>query len=339
MAQVGFDGFDGFDVRDAGTIFQSAATPMTVLARRPDGHVEVLAVNPAGVRVTGWDPVEVRGRTLGELYPEDHAARTERLLAELDRPGAVVDYRVEAEVATGRRAYEVHIIGLGARDDAFLALSMSRDITRREVAESALDETQALARIGHFSWNLETDELTWTDQMYELFGLPRTMAVVSADIFQTIDDPQQLRDRIDEAVATGGSYEAEFTFTRSDGERRRAMARGRALRGRDGTVVRIAGTTQDVTEQREAEAHAAAAAGARVRQAQALELNDDVLQGLATVRVALMEGDHDLALHVVDRTMDAARAIISDLLRDHLGTGPVPGDLVRARSTTREDGA
>lgn len=323
------------DAEAAEVVFRSASAPMTILARRPDGQVEVLAVNPAAAEVTGWDPETVRGRPLTDFYPSDHAARTAGFVGELDGPGSVVDYRVEAEVATGRRAYEVHLIGLGERDGVFLALSMSRDVTRREAAEAALEETQRLSHIGHFSWNLETDGITWTDQMYELFGLPPGSEVQLPDIFGWIEDGDALRATIDEVVATGGSYETEFELVRPDGERRVALARGRAIRGRDGTVVRVAGTTQDVTEQRAAESHALALDRARAKQAQALELNDDVLQGLATVRIALMEGELDLAMDVVDRTLEAARAIISDLLRDQLGTGPIPGDLVRARSSTR----
>lgn len=326
-----------FDVEAAETLFRLGADPMTVLARRDDGHVEIVAVNQAGVDVTGWDPDDVRGRTVGELYPPDHAERTEGFVSQLDGPGSVVEYCVEGETAAGRRAYEVRLIGLGDRDGRFHALSMSHDVTRREAAESALEETQRLARIGHFSWNLAADDLTWTDQMYELFGLPLGSQVAADDVFGVVDVPPDFRDRIEKAIATAGSYEIEFQFVRPDGGRRVAVARGRAFRGSDGEPVRVSGTVQDVTEQRAAESSAALLERARVRQGQALELNDDVLQGLATVRIALMQDEQDFAMDVVDRTLEAARDIISELLRDHLGTGPVPGDLVRATSSGAEE--
>lgn len=323
----------GLDAEQAAIVFQAMPMPMTLLGRRGDGTVEILAVNPAGAATTGWDPVTVRGRTLQELYPGDHAARTAGFVAQVDAPGAVVDYSVGAEGPSGRRAYEVRLVGLGERDGTFLVASVSTDVTRRDAAESALEETQRLARVGHFSWNLETGELTWTDQMYELFGLEVGTPIDVDDVFAVVEEPEAFQAHVDEAIATVGSYETEFRFTRADGERRVGMARGRAVVGRDGTAVRVAGTTQDVTEQRAAEAQAMSLARARSRQAQALELNDDVLQGLATVRIALMQEEQDVALASVDRTLEAARAIISDLLRDHLDTGPIPGDLVRARST------
>lgn len=327
----------GFDPAGAEAMFALAAVPMTMLARHGDGSVEILAANPAAAELKGWDPVEVRGRRITELYPADHAARTAGFVARLEGPGSVVDYRVELEGLAGRRAYEVRLIGLGEHDGVFVAVSMSHDVTRCEAAEAALEETQRLGRIGHFSWNVATEELTWTDQMYELFGLPVGTPLASPEVaFSAIDDPNGLQDRIAAALATDGSYDAEFAFTRPDGERRIAVARCRAVFGADGAMIRVTGTTQDVTEQRAAERHAVSLARARAKQAQALELNDDVLQGLATVRVALMQEEHDFAIEVLDRTLEAARDIISDLLRDHLGTGPIPGDLVRARSSGPE---
>ncbi|MBW3657054.1 MAG: PAS domain-containing protein [Actinobacteria bacterium] len=327
----------GFDVAAAEALFRLGVDPMTILARRDDGHVEIVVVNPAAAAVTGWDAVDVRGRTVGELYPPDHAARTEGFVHELDGPGSVVNYCVEGEAPWGRRSYEVRLIGLGDRDGRFHALSISHDVTRRDAAESALEETQRLGRIGHFSWNLETDEITWTDQMYELFGLPGGSPVALDDVFGVVDVPPDFRDRMQLAIDSGTSYEIEFQLNRPDGGRRVAVARGRAFHGSDGQPVRVSGTVQDVTEQRAAESSAALLERARIRQGQALELNDDVLQGLATVRIALMQEEYDFAMDVVDRTLEAARDIISDLLRDHLGTGPVPGDLVRATSSGAED--
>lgn len=317
------------DAAFAEAVFRSSPLPMTILRQRADGSVEVLAVNPRGVEVTGWDAETVVGRGLEELYPADHAARTRGFVEQLGRPGTTVDYRVEGEVASGRRAYEVRLVSLGQDDGRTVAVSFSQDVTRREAAEAALEDTQRLARIGHFSWNVETGEVTWTPQMYELFGLPQGSEVTLDLILAHIEDPTELEGAIARTVDEGGSYEVEIAVLRPDGERRLAMARGRAVTGREGTTVRLTGTTQDVTEERAAEADAASLAEARAKQLQALDLNDDILQGLATVRVALMQDEQELAMAVLDRTLESARSIISELLRDHLGAGPVPGDLVR----------
>ncbi len=52
----------------------------------------------------------------------------------------------------------------------------------------------------------------------------------------------------------------------------------------------------------------------RQREQQALELNDNVLQGLVVARLALDLGQHDKAREALERSIVSAGAIISDLL-------------------------
>jgi mannitol-specific phosphotransferase system IIBC component len=70
---------------------------------------------------------------------------------------------------------------------------------------------------------------------------------------------------------------------------------------------------------------------AQLRQHQALEINDNVVQGLSIAKYALDAGDEVKAYEAVSQTLVSARTIISDLLGGadrHLG----PGDLVRGEA-------
>jgi signal transduction histidine kinase len=68
-----------------------------------------------------------------------------------------------------------------------------------------------------------------------------------------------------------------------------------------------------------------------LRQRQALEINDNVVQGLAVAKYALDAGDDDRARQAVDRTLASARHIVTDLLQKPGGGDlkPGPGDLIR----------
>lgn len=68
------------------------------------------------------------------------------------------------------------------------------------------------------------------------------------------------------------------------------------------------------------------------RRRRALELNDDIVQGLAVAQLALQIGDDERARESVDRTLQAAKAIVSELLTGSVRAALEPGDLVR---TTR----
>ena len=76
-----------------------------------------------------------------------------------------------------------------------------------------------------------------------------------------------------------------------------------------------------------------------LRQRQALEINDNIVQGLAVAKYALDAGDEGKAYEAVARTLASARGIITDLLGGedpgHLG----PGDLVRGEAANPTEAA
>lgn len=82
-----------------------------------------------------------------------------------------------------------------------------------------------------------------------------------------------------------------------------------------------------------------ALAEAQLRRRQALEINDNVVQGLTVAKYAFSLGDPEKGQQAVDDTLESAKAIISDLLREiQPGEEMRPGSLVRETpaSTGRE---
>jgi len=73
----------------------------------------------------------------------------------------------------------------------------------------------------------------------------------------------------------------------------------------------------------------------RERQRQALEINDNIVQGLAAAQMALALGEQAQSEAAMTATLGAARGIITDLLGE-VGTQSrvTPGDLRRATPTT-----
>ena len=74
----------------------------------------------------------------------------------------------------------------------------------------------------------------------------------------------------------------------------------------------------------------------QLRQRQALEINDNIVQGLTVAKYAMDAKDYARALEAVEKTLKSARKIVTDLLNEnnidylHLG----PGDLVRLEPAT-----
>jgi len=57
---------------------------------------------------------------------------------------------------------------------------------------------------------------------------------------------------------------------------------------------------------------------AEQRQQQALQINEGIVQGIAVAKMALELGDNERALDTLDRTLTAAKRVISHLLLDHV---------------------
>jgi PAS domain S-box-containing protein len=100
----------------------------------------------------------------------------------------------------------------------------------------------------------------------------------------------------------------------------------------------VAAFLHDAAPRLRSEALAAALREGQVSRRQALEINDNVVQGLSTALYAMRDGDTQAATSLLERTLHAARRMMSDLLEPVEGEDISPGDLVRS-TPSRLDGA
>jgi len=86
----------------------------------------------------------------------------------------------------------------------------------------------------------------------------------------------------------------------------------------------------DATARLESEALAATLREAQVRRRQALEINDNVVQGLTAAILSIRRGNLAGATSYLERTLTSARDLMNDWLDPLQGEDLEPGDLVRA---------
>lgn len=128
-------------------------------------------------------------------------------------------------------------------------------------SESGLREAQRIARLGNWDWNLELDELSWSDEVYRLFGLPvRPDARLDHQSFMQavhVDDRPKVEAAVSKALERGAPYELDFRAVRPDGGELIVHQQAEVLRDSHGFPVRLIGTVQDVTAERYADAERA----------------------------------------------------------------------------------
>ncbi len=215
------------------------------------------------------------GYTIEELTPYDYGT-WERLVhpEDLERArqaladcveGRTTDYNCEFRMKhkDGRWVWILDRGRIMTRDDAGKALSMfgtHTDITDLKQTEEALKRqhtmlarTEAIAHVGSWEWDIAEDRVRWSDELFRIFGRnPDTEAPSFAQHLEIYlpEDMERLKEAVEHCVSQGTSYELELRAIRSDGEIRHCFARGQAETDETGRVVRLAGSLQDLTEQK-----------------------------------------------------------------------------------------
>jgi PAS domain S-box-containing protein len=131
-------------------------------------------------------------------------------------------------------------------------LEAERELTAAALRES--EEWQRLAvdasGIGLWSWNIESNTVTWSDRIYELHGVRHGTFGGTVEDFARLVHPAD-SDKVSTAIATAfkGSprYQVEFRALLPDGGIRWLSTTGRVSFNSDGNPVRLMGAVSDIT--------------------------------------------------------------------------------------------
>ena len=140
----------------------------------------------------------------------------------------------------------------------FRMVGFTSDVSRRKLVEEDLSrseaflaEAQRLSSIGSFSWRAETDEITWSEQLYRIYefeiGVPVTLELIRTRVHP--EDITLLEKMIDEARAGANDFEWRYRLLMPDNSIKYLHALAHASRDQDGQLEYIA-AVQDVTDRR-----------------------------------------------------------------------------------------
>ena len=121
-------------------------------------------------------------------------------------------------------------------------------------ARAMLAEAQEIARMGSWDWNIPADEITWSDELYRLFGLaPQSVAITFASFLERVhaDDREETRSTVEAACADLRPFTIEYRLVLPSGAVRWLHGAGRVIADETGTPIRMVGTAQDVTERKQ----------------------------------------------------------------------------------------
>ncbi len=241
--------------------------PATTYIAEVGGAGRTLYISPQIESLLGFTPAEWLENDelwLNHIHPDDH----ERVLAEFQRSQASAEpFRCEYRLlARGGHVVWVRDVARLIRNEAdqdCFRQGIALDITARKEAEEELKrsqmqlaEAQRLAHIGSWSWDVTTNIVDWSDELYRIYGLnPQEFGATYEAFIERVhpDDRDLVSSTIAEAYRSGEQFRFDHRIVRPDGTVRVTHGRGKVIRDQTGKPRRMIGTGQDVTERKRAE--------------------------------------------------------------------------------------
>jgi PAS domain S-box-containing protein len=226
-----------------------------------DRTMTVKAWNAAAERLYGYDAEEVVERPVPALG----GAAFHDLVALAFATGEVERLDAEARRRDGLFvSVSISAAPVRADDgDAELVALVIRETTEQRLAQEALadsaarlSEAQQLARVGLWLWDVASDTMQLSDELYRICGVgPVDFEGTLAAYLELVEDQhrEQVRTDMDAAVAAAQQYTGEYRIIQPSGSAVWVEARGDPVLDADGTTLGLRGIVQDLTERRAAE--------------------------------------------------------------------------------------
>ena len=174
-------------------------------------------------------------------------------------------YDVELQIVTAKqKRIWVRAIGVPVyeNDEVVKVRGVFQDIHSHKLAREALHQSEAnlreaqrIAKLGNFEFKLETQTVTWSDEVYRIFELPIGMEI-SLDRYQSLlapEDFERVMTAVAETIENQQPYTIEHDIITTAGERKHLSAIGRPFLDEAGQVNCIFGIVQDITKTKQAE--------------------------------------------------------------------------------------
>lgn len=215
-------------------------------------------VSPQSTQMLGYDPAEwigADGFWSGKIHPEDRDFAINFCLAQTEKgKNHAFEYRMQK--ADGNYIWLRDVVSVVMQNGKPFSLrGLMLDITKRKELELQLKQAYEIAKIGNWSYNVEEDELTWSEFVKEIFEVdpdykPDPESVL--DYCFNDSNRQQLENAVTEAVEKNKPYDVEVKIKTAKGNEKWVRTMG-IPEFKDGVLIKVFGNTQDITKRKNAQ--------------------------------------------------------------------------------------
>ncbi|MEZ7505554.1 PAS domain S-box protein [Flavobacterium sp. Arc2] len=240
------------------SIFQSSVEGILVI----DDNGLIIKANPASEQMFGYKSNELIQKEVESLIPAEfknnHKSyrdnystkpKARRMGHNLDLWGLKKDgsqFQLEISLSPteidNKQVVIAFIIDITERMSAKQALVVS---------ESRMAEAQKIAHVGNWYWNLQTNERSWSDEFYRIYGLPSGDERLNKETVRNFinpEDRENVAKTIYEGIINKTRYKYKKRIIRPDGTTRYILAKGKTVYDEKGSAKEMYGTIQDITK-------------------------------------------------------------------------------------------
>ena len=220
--------------------------------------------NKAYEELYGYSRAKMTGKHIKEVMGES-AYQKMRGYAEAALSGKEVTYESVLPIkGVGKRYFgATYIPHFGEKGNVKGFIALISDITERKKieeelrrSEASLAEAQRVAQIGSWELNLVSNTLTWSDEVYRMFGLkPQQFGATYEAFLDNIypDDREMVDNVYTESVENKTPYDIVHRLLLKDGTIKYVNERCETYYDDEGKPIRSIGTVQDITERKHLE--------------------------------------------------------------------------------------
>ncbi len=139
----------------------------------------------------------------------------------------------------------------GTGEIGTLVNTFNRVLKDTDAAHQALDYAQQMAHLGSWSWDLASNQLSWSDEVFRIFGdKPKAYQPTYERFLERIypEDRTVVEQLISEALARKQTYVIEYRVMQADGSLLHVRAQGEVHSDQQGAAIGMVGTIQDVSD-------------------------------------------------------------------------------------------
>jgi PAS domain S-box-containing protein len=227
-----------------------------------DSTARIVTWNLTAARLFGYSAEEIVGRHCIGVFADHVRGDVERVI-ETGMAGDRVDHFETEILRKDRMPVPISLSlcpVLGDDGTPAAVVLIARDITEQRLAQASLAEvearvreSEALANVGSWMWDLRTGAVQWSDEFHRIHGVDPLSFDGTLDAHLRAihtDDRKSVRAAMEASVESGRAFEHEYRVVRPDEAVRVVHARGQPMIGSDGSVVGLRGIGQDVTDRR-----------------------------------------------------------------------------------------